>query len=109
MAWQRHGVLSWSAVVSPSALLAAEWVIDREVSYLLLEVQSQLYSGLYPELSALYLRGDGSMKSVGDTVQQPALSRTLYKIAEFGPDYLYVTMAATLASGSVTKKCSIVE
>lgn len=99
--WERRGSLSWSTLVSPAAILAAEWVIDREVSHLLQQIQSQLHSGLYPELSALYLRGDGSLKKVGDTVQQPTLSRTLYKIAELGPDYLYVTMAATLSSGIV--------
>ena len=97
--WQRSGILSWATLVSPAALLAVEWVINNEVSHLLLQIQSQLHSGLYPDLAALYLRKDGSLKKVGDTVQQPALSRTLYNIAQSGPDYLYVTMAATLSSG----------
>jgi gamma-glutamyltranspeptidase len=39
------------------------------------------------------------MKIAGDTVQQPDLARTLHSVAKYGPDYLYVTMADTIAKG----------
>jgi gamma-glutamyltranspeptidase len=62
-------------------------------------VKTQLYSNLYPLLTALYVKPDGSMKIAGDTVQQPDLARTLHSVAKYGPDYLYVTMADTIAKG----------
>lgn len=98
-AWEQYGVLSWDKLVTPSALLAENWIIDIEVGFLLTSIKPQLLSGLYPELSALYLNKEGNIKITGDTVQQPALSRTLHNIATHGPDYLYVTMASTLAAG----------
>jgi gamma-glutamyltranspeptidase len=39
------------------------------------------------------------MKIAGDTVEQPDLARTLHIVAKYGPDYLYVTMADTIAKG----------
>lgn len=70
---------------------------------LLLEIKPQLYSTSYPLLSALYIKPDGTLKVAGDTVQQPQLANTLQKVAEFGPDYLYVTMASTIATGKKIK------
>ena len=64
------------------------------------EVKTQLYSALYPLLTALYIKPDGSMKIAGDTVQQPDLARTLHSVAKYGPDYVYVTMADTIAKGA---------
>ncbi len=37
------------------------------------------------------------IKDIGDSVEQPELSKTLENIANHGPDYLYVTMADTIA------------
>ena len=48
-------------------------------------------------LSALYVKDDGSVKTVGDIVEQPLLSSTLAKVGLYGPDYIYKTMATTLA------------
>ena len=45
----------------------------------------------------MYLKDDGSIKTYGDIVEQPLLSSTLAKIGQHGPDYIYVTMASTLA------------
>jgi gamma-glutamyltranspeptidase len=109
MLWSLKGSLPWAALVTPAATLAYSWTIDNEVALLLLEIKTQLRSGLYPLLSALYIKPDGTLKIAGDTVQQPVLASTLLKIAKLGPDYLYVTMASTIAKGEKTiesrKKC----
>ena len=97
--WSLKGSLPWSTLVTPAATLALHWTIDNEVALLLLEIKPQLYSTLYPLLSALYIKTDGTLKVAGDSVQQPVLASTLQKIAKFGPDYLYVTMASTIATG----------
>lgn len=97
--WSLKGSLPWSTLVTPAATLALDWVIDNEVALLLLEIKSQLYSTSYPLLSALYIKPDGTLKVAGDTVQQPVLASTLQKVAKFGPDYLYVTMASTISTG----------
>jgi gamma-glutamyltranspeptidase len=96
--WERHCILPWSELVYPAAIVANSWAIDREVASLLQVVQHELMSNLYPELSLLYLKSDGSLKGFGDTVEQPTLSKTLFKIAAYGPSYLYDTMAATIAT-----------
>ena len=104
MLWSLKGSLPWATLVTPAATLAYSWTIDNEVALLLLEIKTQLRSGLYPLLSALYIKPDGTIKIAGDTVQQPVLASTLLKIAKLGPDYLYVTMASTIATGKRTKK-----
>ena len=90
--------------MTPAATLALSWTIDNEVALLLLEIKTQLRSTLYPLLSALYIKPDGTIKIAGDTVQQPALASTLQKIAKLGPDYLYDTMASTIATGEETRE-----
>jgi hypothetical protein len=86
--WERHCVLPWSALVYPAAILANSWIIDEEVFEMLQRIEPKLMSRLYPELSSLYLRSDGSIKTVGDVVEQPTLSKTLFKIAAYGPVYI---------------------
>jgi Gamma-glutamyltranspeptidase len=104
MLWSLKGSLPWVTLVTPAAALASSWTIDNEVGLLLLEITTQLRSGLYPLLSALYIKPDGTLKKAGDTVQQPVLASTLLKIAKLGPDYLYSTMASTIATGKGTKE-----
>jgi gamma-glutamyltranspeptidase / glutathione hydrolase len=55
------------------------------------------YYDLYPDIFDMYSNKDGKPKKTGDFVENPALANTLYRIASDGPDYLYSTMAATLA------------
>lgn len=104
MLWSLKGSLPWATLVTPAATLAYSWTIDNEVALLLLEIKTQLRSGFYPLLSELYIKPDGTIKIAGDTVQQPVLASTLLKIAKLGPDYLYSTMANTIATGKRTKE-----
>lgn len=101
LAWQNHGskVLAWKDLVMPVATLAEEWEISPMLSANLVEhAKEDLQSGKYPELSKLYLRKDGQLKSSGDKVKQPALAQTLREVATNGPAYIYDTMASTLAA-----------
>ena len=100
LAWQRHGgkVLPWSELVLPVAILAERWTISAQLSANIEEHgREHLLSGQFPELSKLYVKSVGVLKSTGDVVEQPALAQTLRMIAAHGPDYIYDTMAATLA------------
>lgn len=99
-AYLNHGSgnISWYDLVAPAAEMAKDWIVSPLLEVELNEISSQLKSKKFPLLNSLYLRADGSHKRTGDHVYQPLLSETLYHIASEGPDYLYKTMAATIAS-----------
>lgn len=99
LAYEKYGShkVSWKTLVAPAAKLAKRWAINAYVAKVLHEIEPQLYSGLYPELSKLYLTPSNTLKQEGDIVEQPQLSYTLSQIGEQGPAYLYDTMAETLA------------
>ncbi len=88
---------TWSELVAPAAELAKQWTISKETEYYLDVIAPYLLSGEYPELSSYYLASKGKVKRAGDTVKQPKLANTLTQIGKYGPDYLYKTMAATIA------------
>ena len=92
--------VSWRRIVEPAAELAQRWQIsEAEATYIAVYFQSKdLYYDLYPAIYDMYGDKKGNPKKEGDFVENPALSATLYAIAEEGPDYLYSTMAATLAA-----------
>ncbi len=87
---------TWSELVEPAAKLAAEWTISGETESYLDVIEPYLLSDDYPELSSYYV-SHGKVKRSGDIVKQPKLSYTLTQIGKYGPDYLYKTMAATVA------------
>lgn len=43
----------------------------------------------YPETKAVFTKADGSYYELGDTFKQPALAKTLRKVAAEGADYIY--------------------
>lgn len=104
-AYKRHGSgkVTWKQLVTPSAILANEWIVSKEVHHLFDQIKTQLYSGKYPLLTSLYMKTNPKnkneliFKDPGDIVNDPVLSKTLQNIAVYGPDYLYKTMAETLA------------
>jgi gamma-glutamyltranspeptidase len=96
------GKLSWRELVLPAVELAKDWVISRQLESYILDNAQYLFSEDYPGLSKLFLKqhkksGKWVLKQAGDHVQQPKLAETLMAIAEQGSDYLYSTMASTLA------------
>lgn len=101
LAYQRHssGHISWADLIAPAATLAEHWIISSYVGNLIqTSLKPHIESGLFPEISKLYRAPNGQIKRTGDSVQQPTLAHTLRMIGEVGPDYLYVTMASTLAA-----------
>lgn len=100
-AWEKfgshHPQVSWKSLVMPAAQLAKKWVIDRQVAVYLQKIKTQLLSGKFPALSALYLDSNGQIKKAGDVVRQPALSYTLSMIAEHGASYIYEDLAEILS------------
>ena len=88
LAWRQHGRLPWSDLVRPAAQLAQRWTVSKETAALLQQVVGQLRSGLYPGLSALYVKADGAIKTVGDVVEQPLLADTLAKVPPYLATYL---------------------
>lgn len=98
LAWKTYGKLPWKDVVTPAETLANEWRISKETEVYLNVIAPYILSGAYPQLSDLYLNSNGEIKKEGDVVKQATLSNTLHHIGIHGPDYLYVTMAGTMAS-----------
>lgn len=108
-AFQRHrsGQVSWTDLVQPAAALAQEWTISPRVAFYLQKITTQLLHASQPieyeEIRKLYTKVDPMtrrvvLKQAGDKVQQPKLAHTLTQIATQGPNYLYTTMAETLAN-----------
>lgn len=79
--------------------MAEKWeVSEAEATYIAsFFTHKDEYYELYPDIFDMYSDKNGNAKQGGDFVENPALAETLRHIAQEGPDYLYVTMAATLA------------
>lgn len=100
LGWKKFGSgsLSWKQLVQPVVNIAGAAVISRELALLMKEVENDLATGNYPGLAALLLDGAGNLKKEGDTLYRPQLAKTLQAVADHGPDYVYKTMAGTIAS-----------
>lgn len=101
LAFEKHGSghLTWKDLVTPAADLAKHWIISPSLADTMKkESYDDLKSGEYPLLSELFLRKNGQLKKSGDVVEQPALANTLRIIADQGPDYIYYTLAETIAT-----------
>jgi gamma-glutamyltranspeptidase/glutathione hydrolase/leukotriene-C4 hydrolase len=87
-AWRHYGSgnVTWSDIVTPSAELALEFVVD----YLLaLRIQSNLATILKdPGLSSVYAP-KGVALQAGETASNPKLSETLYTVASEGAQAFY--------------------
>ena len=58
------GRLAWRDVVQPASNLARRWQVSGEVAAHIKSVAGYLHSGKYPELSRLYLRGNGEVRQL---------------------------------------------
>jgi gamma-glutamyltranspeptidase / glutathione hydrolase / leukotriene-C4 hydrolase len=94
------GVISWQACTEPAAKLAESYTVSSELAAILADsdVTPHLLSGDYTALSSLFVNSDGTVKTKGQTVNNPKLAYTLRQIGIHGSDYIYVTMANTLAT-----------
>jgi gamma-glutamyltranspeptidase/glutathione hydrolase len=92
-AHRSSGRLSWSRLIAPAIVLAAE---GHPIGWL----RTQMLSGssvlpLDPESSRILLR-DGRYFESGEIFRQPDLARTLERLAKYGPDEFYLGETADL-------------
>lgn len=82
----RWGKLPWARLVKPSADLAAEWTVDKELARRL-----QMFARLMlpkEDWRAIFAP-EGRMLLEGETIRRTNYSRTLSAIASEGPDVFY--------------------
>jgi gamma-glutamyltranspeptidase/glutathione hydrolase/leukotriene-C4 hydrolase len=98
MLHSEHGSISWFDVVMPAANIAKRWTISAHMSDVINnDAKGYIESGEYPELTKLFTNDNGDIKTEGDVVENPILAQTLENIAKYGSDYIYDTMAASIA------------
>lgn len=82
----RWGKLPWSRLVTPSAKLAEGWFVGPELARRLVMFQEFMESD--PDWAATFAPR-GTILREGEWISRANLSRTLYTIAERGPDAFY--------------------
>ena len=98
LAWQRHGKLPWSRLVSPAAALAAGHLINEQTAQAIAAGVSDISKNA---ALASVLMPHGVALKVGDTLANPALATFLGRVGAVGPDaalYRNPTAAALLAA-----------
>ena len=92
-----YGCLKWKALFEPAIAVARNgWLIRPHVAGMM--ALDERHVGRVPFIDklrftqdgrSLYLRSDGSLKKVGDKIQNPDLAMTLQSIADYGIDEFY--------------------
>jgi gamma-glutamyltranspeptidase/glutathione hydrolase len=86
-AHEKHGSLPWRDLVEPAIGLARDgFPVSEKLASALRSLQE--YKSRFPGLSQ-FMRNDGAPLAPGDTLRQPALARTLERIAAEGPAAFY--------------------
>ncbi|MDX1660954.1 MAG: gamma-glutamyltransferase, partial [Gemmatimonadota bacterium] len=84
---ENHGTLPWARLIEPAIRLAADgFEVDPYTADVIRWKADDIRR--YPGAAAILMPG-GEPPSVGDTLRQPALARTLRLIAERGPSAFY--------------------
>ncbi|KAI0682415.1 gamma-glutamyltranspeptidase [Cytidiella melzeri] len=91
------GTMSWKELVIPSVELAKGWRVSKELERRI-ELASQVMHNM-PDWKAVFAP-KGCLLREGDIIRRTALSHTLAKIAEEGPDAFYT---GPIAEALVTK------
>lgn len=96
---EQGGLLPWEDLVTPSISLAEEYTISDHFGEHIQRISPVIESDpvLYKEIRKFLTRSDGSYKSAGDVINNPALAETLKQVSK-NPEYLHDTMASTLAA-----------
>ena len=93
LAHERFGKLPWKALVLPALKLAEEgFVLDAHHARSLNKVL--VVAKEFPEFQRAFNRTDGKPWTAGDRLVQPDLAKTLFSIAEKGPDTFYLGAVA---------------
>lgn len=87
-AHQRFGKLPWATLFGPAIYYAEEgFVLDPAVGGMI-KSKAKVLERL-PATKAVFTRSDGEWYQAGDLFKQPALARTLRRVAEQGASYMY--------------------
>lgn len=93
-AHKKYGTLSWAELLDPSIKLAQEGYIATENQAKWLNEQKEAFLKYNPEKSYYLVKENGW--SVGDTVRQADLAKTLARIRDLGRDGFYQGETARL-------------
>lgn len=86
-AWRKWGRLKWNDLWSEALVCARDgFVVDQLLWGTIWEYRN--VPGMHAEGRNVWYP-EGRLASVGDTVRQPALARTIEQLAEHGPDFFY--------------------
>ncbi|MGF9757108.1 gamma-glutamyltransferase [Microvirga sp. 0TCS3.31] len=100
MAHKNWGKLSWQQVIEPAARLAEEgFAISPRLNGLLTQ---EKYLQNDPVARAYFYEADGTPKSVGTVLKNPAFAKTLRTVAEKGADAFYTGEIAQDIVATVT-------
>ncbi len=100
LAHARYGKLPWAALFAPAIALAeGGYVVTPRMSAAIAGKREVLARS--PAAAALYLSADGSAKTAGTRIVNPALAATLRVIAAGGPDAFYKGPVATAVAQTV--------
>jgi gamma-glutamyltranspeptidase/glutathione hydrolase len=87
-AHRRYGVLDWADLLQPAIDFASGFEVRPRFLRAMSERRVRSLSR-FEASAAQFLTRDGGPPSVGDTLRQPDLERTLRRIQELGPDGFY--------------------
>ncbi|KDQ10063.1 hypothetical protein BOTBODRAFT_58281 [Botryobasidium botryosum FD-172 SS1] len=99
-AHQRWGRLDWESVVAPSAKLAREFKVGKELARRLQIEKNSKFIMADPTWRALFAP-NGTMVVEGDLISRPNYAKTLEAIGKYGPDAFYTGSIANSISAKV--------
>jgi len=87
LAWQRHGRLPWSRLVTPAADLADGFAVGKSLAIAISKKRDEL--AMFPTSAEVFLK-PGTMEPLqeGDTCRNTRLAATLRRVANEGPGIL---------------------
>ncbi|KAH9931142.1 gamma-glutamyltranspeptidase [Epithele typhae] len=85
-AHRRWGILPWKQLVEPAARLAAGWIVQPELERRMTWFPDMMLND--SDWSSIFAP-NGRLLRAGESIHRTNLSRTLYTIAEEGPDAFY--------------------
>ena len=87
LAHQKHGRLPWAKLFEPAIKLAEQgFAISPRLHQL---IAADAFIQRSPDMAAYFLNADGSPKTIGTQLKNPALAAVFKRIAKEGPDALY--------------------